>query len=345
MHYWLHRISHHAEISHPLLEKGYLSIGFSDFSEQEFIDDILEANSWDTFESYMDDIWGDRPRTRFSLWRFVAEMKKGDWVLVPSWGTFSIYELIGDKPETVASVNADNVKDWHGHKLHINEKGLLSTEKEGVADLGFIWKVKPIEKNIARYEYADAALTSRMKIRNTNADISDLKESIERSVKFFKENKPINIYSQIISKTGDRILNTIQSELNENKFESLVKWYFQRIGASEVSIPAKNESGKEGDADVVAVFEPIRTIIYTQVKFHKGSTSEWAIEQILEYKEQKELSMDDGYSKQSWVITSADKYSKEAYELAKENNVQLVDGTQFVKMLLDIGFVNLDKAI
>jgi hypothetical protein len=37
MNYWLHRISHHAEIAYPLLDKGYLSIGFSDFATQEFI--------------------------------------------------------------------------------------------------------------------------------------------------------------------------------------------------------------------------------------------------------------------------------------------------------------------
>lgn len=344
MQYWLHRISYHAQISHPLLERGYLSIGFSDFSVQEFIDDILKSNGWNRFENYVNEIWGHRPRTRTSLWRFVAEMKKGDWVLVPGWGTFSVYEIVGNKPETIGSADVENLRDWHGHKLHINDKGLLTTDNDGVADLGFIWKVKSVEINIPRYEYADAALTSRMKIRNTNANINDLGESIVRAVNFFKENKPINIYSQIISNTSDHILKTIQSELNADKFESLVKWYFQRIGASEVSIPAKNERGKDGDADVVAVFEPIRTIIYTQAKFHRGSTDDWAIEQIREYKEQKEQIMDDGYSKQSWVVTSAPKYAEKAYELAKENKVQLVDGNQLVKMLMDVGFVNLDKA-
>jgi len=38
MSYWLHRISHHAEVSHPLLERGYLSIGWSDFSKPDFVE-------------------------------------------------------------------------------------------------------------------------------------------------------------------------------------------------------------------------------------------------------------------------------------------------------------------
>ena len=38
MNYWLHRISHMQAVSYPLLEKGYLSIGFKDFLQRpEFL--------------------------------------------------------------------------------------------------------------------------------------------------------------------------------------------------------------------------------------------------------------------------------------------------------------------
>ena len=36
---WLHRISHQREISYPLLENNYLSIGFSKLCNSEFIAD------------------------------------------------------------------------------------------------------------------------------------------------------------------------------------------------------------------------------------------------------------------------------------------------------------------
>jgi hypothetical protein len=55
--------------------------------------------------------------------------------------------------------------------------------------------------------------------------------------------------------------------------------------------------------------------------------------------------MDDGYSKIYWVISSADNFSKESYDFAKEAKVQLVDGKQFATMLLEAGILNLDKAL
>jgi len=42
MQYWLHRIAYLQNISHPLLDKDYLSIGFSDFCTDEFyVDNAL----------------------------------------------------------------------------------------------------------------------------------------------------------------------------------------------------------------------------------------------------------------------------------------------------------------
>jgi len=344
---WLHRISHHAEVAYPLLDNGYLSIGYSDFSKPDFIKDCCGKNGWQSFEKYFDDIWRKRPKTRHNLWRFVAEMGEGDLVVVPSWGTFSVYELTEDMARPVSEIELSEIKDWHGNKIEKKENGLLyrtTGESDELIDLGFVRKVKLIKKDIPRYEYADSALTSRMKIRYTNADITDLKASIEKALEGFKKGQPLNIYSQIISKTRQSILDTIREELTSDKFEILVKWYFERIGASEVYIPSKNESGKEGDADVVAVFEPLKTIIYSQVKFHTGETSSWAIEQIKNYKDQKDT-MDDGYSKIYWVISSADNFSKESYDFAKEAKVQLVDGKQFATMLLEAGLLNLDKAL
>ena len=38
---WLHRISHCADISYKLLENGYISIGFSDFANIEFLEKTI----------------------------------------------------------------------------------------------------------------------------------------------------------------------------------------------------------------------------------------------------------------------------------------------------------------
>jgi predicted Mrr-cat superfamily restriction endonuclease len=347
------RISHCAEVSYPLLEKGYLSIGWSDFSTSEFIEKSCAENGGSYFDETIEQAWGNLPRSRYSLWYFLHEMEKGDWVVVPSSGTFSVFEIEDDKAlSNNELVQLVEIKDWSGNTVEMGEDDYLHnmayvndpSKENDVVDIGFFRKVKPIATEISRYEYADAALTSRMKVRQTTVDISDLQESVEKALAAFKQEKPLNIYSQIVEKASRQILDTLQSELTPDKFESLVKWYFERIGATNAYIPAKNESGKEGDADVVAIFEAIKTIIYTQVKFYQGETSSWAIEQITDYKSQKD-SIADGYSKIAWVISSSDSFSEEAQKLAKEANIQLFDGVTFATMLLEAGIANLNGAI
>lgn len=342
MHYWIHRISYLSNISYPLLDCGYLSIGFSDFTEAEFLEKVSEQD-WEYFESSFDENWGNRPKSRYTLWRFIAEMDKKDWVIIPSWGTFSIYEITESRAELSSSNNINLPKaDWNGNKVFRDSStNMIKVETDTeYADIGFLRKVKLIAKDISRYEFADAALTSRMKIRTTNANIDDLEENIRKAHDAFKGNQPIDIKAKIIEKTVNVWHLLILDNLNDSKFEKLVKWYFQRIGASEVIIPSKNYADKVGDVDVVATFENIRTIICVQVKFYRGETSDWAIHQIKDFSESKG-EMFDGYNRQYWVISSSDSFSKESYNMAKENNILLIDGKQFVRMLLDTGIENL----
>jgi predicted Mrr-cat superfamily restriction endonuclease len=192
---WLHRISHHAEVAYPLLDNGYLSIGFSAFSSHDFIKDVRGGNGEQLFEEYFDWIWESRPRTRNNLWRFVAEMREGHLVVVPSlWGTFSVFELTEDMARLVSEIELSEIMDWDGKKIEKKEDGLYTTTGQ-LIDLGFVRKVKLIAKDIPRYEYADSALTSRMKNQYTNFDITDLKASIEKALECFKKGQPLNIYS------------------------------------------------------------------------------------------------------------------------------------------------------
>jgi hypothetical protein len=348
MNYWQHRISHHAEVSYPLLNKNILSIGFSDFASQKFIDDVLKEDTWEKrweiLNTKFDKAWGSRPRTRHNLWRFVDGFKKGDRIVVPSWGLFSVYELVSEKPQPISNLKIENLKDWNKKSLHI-KNGLLYRNEEKI-DLGIYWEVKPIALNMSRKDYADAPLTSRMKIRNTNTNVFNLKDSIIRAIDSFKKKKPINLYSEILENIAPKVLETLNKELNPDKFENLVKFYFEKNGATEVSIPAKNEKGKEGDADVIAVFEPIKTIIYVQVKFHniKSETNQWAVGQIKDYRNNKET-MDDDYTKIAWVVTSATGFTKDCVRIAQEEKVHLIDGKRFSEMIIETGIFDLNKAL
>lgn len=333
MNYWLHRISHIAELSYPLLDKGFLTIGFSGFANKKFIDKVLE-DDWNYFNGQFQEMWGSVPRTRYNLWRFL-KFKKGDIVIVPSSGTFFVCEIEDERPLLISETYSDDLKTWGDKKITTDGTYLIS-ENEKAYDLGFARKVRVIHRDVSRAKFADSTLTSRMKIRQTNGSINDLEKSVQKSIENYIENRPIHLHSIIVEKTSALVLDAIKNELNPDKFEKLVKTYFRSIGANEVSIPAKNERNKEGDADIVAVFENIKLIIYIQAKFHKGEVDEWGANQILDYKTNKE-SIDDGYNKIAWVITSADTFNEQAEKIATENEIQLIDGLEFSKMLLNAG--------
>ncbi|GAB3634889.1 hypothetical protein GCM10027422_04790 [Hymenobacter arcticus] len=346
---WLHRIKHHAEVSHGLLEKGYLTIGFSDFSRIDFLND-LNTHGWDALENAFAEEWGEdyrHTRIRYNLWRFLKEMKPGDWIVIPIWDTFSIYEISGKEPMPISSLSLNPILNWHGNPVNFHNDGLLHRENNELIDLGFFWEVKPIRTGLSRYDYADAALTSRMKFQGTNVQIPEhLRNSLEEAIVAFDKQRPINLHSLLTEANVNNTLAILHKSLNPDKFERLVKWYFERVGATNVTIPHKNESGKEGDADVVATFEALKTVFYAQVKFYNGEASSWAVEQISAYcKSKADKDLSEEYSQVSWVISSGTEYSKEAIELAKEQKIQLINGQQFASMLLQVGLEGLDTAI
>ncbi|MDH5680694.1 MAG: hypothetical protein OEZ36_03840, partial [Spirochaetota bacterium] len=202
--YWLHRISHCSDVSHPLLEENYLSIGFADFCSDQILNTGF-LTDWEAFEKEFErvsiDVWGcvKSHRSRFSLWRFVNSMKAGDWVIVPTYKKFHIYEI---KSELLYPKDIDCLSKLKTERpVILNEDNLLSFdngEKEHI-DLGFFRKVKSIKNDISRYQFADNALFSRMKIRSTNANIVDIKESIEKVIKALENNRPISLFNDILN--------------------------------------------------------------------------------------------------------------------------------------------------
>ena len=260
MTYWLHRISHEAKHSGPLLERGKLTIGFSDLSTQDFLDKATTARSVDDHDLKMD------------------------------------------------------VKKAYG---------------------------------ISRAKYADRALTARMKIRITNVGISDLSENVERALNAYRDGKPIALRSRT-PELAEQLLYLIYNELNPGKFESLLKWYFRRIGASDVCTPQKNSD--DGDADIRASFDRARLTICVQAKFHdpKTSTDDWAVQQVRDYvqqdrkKEPDQHSVEDVHTTGLWVVSTGKCFTDACMKEAREHDVVLINGIQFAHMLLEAGLESLD---
>lgn len=346
MEYWLHRISHEAEISWPLLEKGILTIGFSDLSDSDFLRKAEAAQRVEDLDSAVKDAYGRLLPSRHSLWRFLKEMQIGDQVLVPGPRTFSVYVIKG-KPKLIADIDSNlvaSLRTLNNAKVRI-ERGRLVTDN-GVIDLGFYREVEVCRiggkeaKNIDRSSYADNPLTRRMKTRNTNANISKLKRNLEEALEAYKDNQPLKFRSDAMKCLAPKLLKMICDRLDSKKFELLLKSYFERIGANNVSIPPKNQKGKEGDADIIASFDRIRVTIYIQAKFHGPNTrtNEWAVKQIVDYKDWKKR-VDNRSDEHNlcWVVSTCAEFTEECKRLARANGVVLINGIEFAEMLLDAG--------
>ncbi|MBR3489100.1 MAG: restriction endonuclease [Bacteroidales bacterium] len=342
MNYWLHRITGGdgaLEFAHPLLfNNRYLSIGWSDFSEDVFVKKIKERGT-----EYLDEVMQNEgyglPRNRWNLFRFINEMHKDDIVLVPTWNEFSLFKIADDVILTNQSIDPSLLKNWNGNLAQLHEDGYFHNSVGGYVDLGFYRKVTPILLNIPREGYADQDLYSRMKIRQTNANITDLRESVEKAKESFKSKKPINLKEQIVEEAAPKLLSLIEKLTNDIKFENLVEWYLKSLGA-RIYKPSKNESATgDGDADRVGYFDNIKTAIMVQVKKHEGTTDDWAVQQIKAYKANHNYG---DYHTQMWVISSCEKYSDNAIKLAEAEGVCLINGIEFAKMILDAGLEGLN---
>ena len=343
--YYLHRISYEGNVSYSLLKAGYLTLGWSVFSDSDILDAARE-DGYPNFDVITKKFGENHNRSRWSVWYF-AQMNIGDTVVVPLYsGLFSVYEVC-DKAKTIAELEGVITSfdgEWNKHKIEWKDHKLFDSNDNIAIDLGFFVKVKPIVENVPR-KYVSGKLISRMKIRTTSADITDLGELVESGIKAGKENKPITLYEDVIDSLVECMRASIMSTLNPDKFEQLVKWYLERCGASSAWIPKKNEPGKKdgADADIVAEFNNLKYIVYVQAKWHSGETSDWAVYQIDSYKNQKSEG-DSSYTYATWVISSAEKFSEQAVANAEEKGVRLIDGKEFARMLLDIGLLDINDA-
>lgn len=82
---------------------------------------------------------------------------------------------------------------------------------------------------------------------------------------------------------------------------------------------------------------------YIQVKKHEGETDSWAVQQISEYKKQKQ-NEDGDYTYLSWVISTAS-FNETAVQNAKESGVRLIGGNDFIRMLIDCGLGGIELSM
>ena len=335
--YWIHRIAHEWEVSYSLLDMGYVSYGWhcymkyglegADSFDEEILNSFFAAQN-------------ENSRSRHCLKRFLSIIP-GDRIVIPMFDKkFCVCEVL-ERARPISAFNGLPILTQNKKDVFVTEEGIQHADDQGYYDIGFLIKVRKLQE-IPR-SYAPVALQSRMKIRQANAEINDLQAEVEEVL---KTNGPVDIKEKLIESASPAFSDVLRNHVNPDNMEKIVKWYMERIGANLVFIPPKNESGKKdgADADVVAEFYDLRLVIYIQVKKHEGETNEWAATQIQRYKEQKQ-DEDSEYTYISWVISTAEDFSDAAVLDAQINNIRLIGGHEFVRMLLSTGISDINEAI
>ena len=238
--YYLHRISHEWSVSKALFDKGYLTTGWSKFNGSNIIDAAGNVD-WNQFDKVFSDEYG-KARGKNWLSRFL-DLKENDVIVVPLY----------DKDFAVVGIEAGErihqIKDLPANDA--SQVGLKET-----TDIGFYIRFKKLNQ-IPR-SYADKELQLRMKVRQTNVDIFDLKDAVERAM---VADKPIDLKEKIHNNLSSGMLECIRS-LNDANMEELVKWYMLKKGAtSAVKLPKNSSEKKEyEDADIRADFEDLNLV-------------------------------------------------------------------------------------
>jgi predicted Mrr-cat superfamily restriction endonuclease len=262
-----------------------------------------------------------------TMWRFIKEMKVGDWVVVPYRnGTFYVAEIKGDAYRDGSAAAAKTDSSYRRSVQWLNNKS-------------------PIPRKLAK-----SRLVSRMKTQQTSADAKDLIEEIHEALTLARADGagiPMRDSDQLFAdqmrlKMVEAVLAEIrQGYMNDYKFEHLVRRIILANGASDAKIIARRQ---DKGVDIIAKF-PIGRVgqidVGIQVKHHMGTTETKWLDQLIKGMEQEDLSF-------GWFVTSgtfedgAEEYlDKRLAGTAMQ--VLLVDADQLASLIIDSGLENVSR--
>jgi predicted Mrr-cat superfamily restriction endonuclease len=296
------------------LERDQLIIGWA--NAQGLLDETLE---WEAFREIVYGVYhaGEANYRRAGaaaghIWRFVRGMQPGDLVVVPYWADFYVAEIIGVATYDPALAPEDS--SYRRKVRWLNGK-------------------KPIPRRLAT-----SALISRMKIQGTSADALDLLEAIKACLAVAETGQAPTFQSDLQA----RLIREVLAELREGRmesygFERLIATVLQSLGSKDVRIVPR---GKDKGADLLATFlvaGAFQQVVAVQAKHWQPEppVGPDVVQQLINGIEAESANL-------GMVITSGS-ISEEAAQLAEQYfvdkgiRVELVDGYQFAKLIVEHG--------
>ena len=258
-----------------------------------------------------------------TMWRFINDMKAGDWVVVPyQGGVFYLAEINGDAYFDKSAA----------------AKGTDSCYRRPVRWLN--------DKQPIRRELAKAKLVSRMKTQGTSAEAGDLIDEIVVALKIAQSASGAGTTGEQLFAKNLRqkmtavVLNEIhQGYMTPQKMEKLVIKVLMAVGATSTK---HIHTTKDKGVDIIATFligRVTQVNVGVQVKCHEGKTGNDQLRQLITGLEKENLT-------QGWFVT-AGTFSDDAEEYLEKEvegtgfQISLVDGNQLASMIIDSGLENI----
>ena len=253
-----------------------------------------------------------------SVWKFLWEMKNGDWIVVPhQGGVFYLAEVAG-------------AAYWDGSKTAI--------ECDSCFRRPVVWLNSgcPIARNMAK-----SGLRSRMKTQQTTASALDLIAEIADALKLaFLEGRTATkgtsklLFVDSLRRTlSEATLKEILSgHMDERGFEQLIQRVLCGMGAVEcVIIPRRKDAG----VDIRASFAlgPTQIEIGVQAKYHRSKTEAHWLDHFAAGLRKEGISI-------GWFITSgelSDDFDEYAMKLSEKHGCQIhaIGGADFAALVVD----------
>jgi len=248
-------------------------------------------------------------RHRNQMKRFY-ELKKGDVVVIPVYRAIVIGKVRGQKSYAEGiqygenRINVDYFKNEQGFAVRIPRSKLSQ------------------------------GLESRLKIRMSIASLNEFRDEISDYVYQLETDNKVCFDSIFQQKKDEKTesfkANLLTNLVNGNTklksggygLEQLVKELLEIEGYT-AQIEAKNQSSDISDIDITATRnDPVSSNrVFIQVKHHKGSTSDWAVKQL--------ISIDEDEHHDKWVITTGN-VEDSTVSFAAEHNIKIMTGEELV---------------
>jgi len=246
------------------------------------------------------------------LWRFINDMSEGDLVVVPYWSEFFVAEVAGQAVYRPDRVNED---DAHRRKVRWLNDG------------------NPLPRTLAR-----SALIARMKTQGTCAFAGDLLEEIEECIEVVNAPEKPSFQTDLQRSLVKVMIDQIRSGRIESfGFERFIAETMEHLGAESVNIiPRSQDKG----ADILANFRVAgaftqRVAIQAKHWQPEPPVGQDVVEQLIQGIEAE--SADLGMVITSGSVSAEAQQAAEQYFNDKGIRIELIDGEQFAKLLIEHG--------